>query len=103
MPDIRRHLRSIIASVVIALGSSALGTAAFAGANCSEFFSNSDGSWSPTHPIVLASPTSQAIIGPSDRFRAGVPGMSGRIGRYLDVRCRPSRAAVGVRAIPRTP
>jgi hypothetical protein len=71
--------------------------------NCNEFFSNSDGSWSPSHPIVIGGPTSQTQIGPSDHFRARDPGLGGRIARSLDVHCRLGATAVRPLGIPRVP
>lgn len=78
-------------------------SAAMADPNCNEFFSNSDGSWSPSHPIVIGGPTSQTQIGPSDRFRTGDPGLGGRIARSLNAHCRQGAAAVRPLGIPRTP
>jgi hypothetical protein len=63
----------------IACASGALSTsAALAAPNCTDFFFNSDGSWSPTHPILIAGPTSQTQVTPSDKFR---PPRHARIGR----------------------
>lgn len=76
---------------------------AFAAPNCNNFFSNADGSWSPTHPIVIAGPSSQTVITPSDKFQSWMPGLSGRIARSLNVNCRYQRAQIGVRNIPRIP
>jgi hypothetical protein len=75
----------------LALGVVAMGwisSAAVALPDCHNFFYNPDGSWSPTHNIVIASPTSQTLVGPNDRFRAGMPGLAGRIGASLTANCR---------------
>jgi hypothetical protein len=90
---------------VLAVGAATLAgiSPASAEPNCNEFFNNSDGSWSPTHPIVLASPTSQMTIGPSDRFRPGIPGVNGRIGYYLDTHCRIGAPAARSLGIPKSP
>jgi hypothetical protein len=89
----------------IAVGCALAGTqAALAAPNCGDFFSNSDGSWSPTHIIMVEAPTSQTQIGPSDRLLAGTPGLSGRLGRYLDVHCRlGGSTVVHSLAIPKNP
>ncbi|WP_213775938.1 hypothetical protein [Bradyrhizobium sp. dw_78] len=84
------------------LGLSAMASPAHAQANCSEFFYNMDGSWSPTHPIVIAGPTSETTVVPSDKFRPGMPGLAGRIGAYLNSRCGNMRMTTGHR-IPRVP
>jgi hypothetical protein len=56
---------------------------------CTDFFyNNADGSWSPTHLILMESPTSQTQLFPSDKLRAGMPGLSGRMGAYLNKNCR---------------
>ncbi len=78
-------------------------TPALAAPNCNSFFSNADGSWSPTHPIVIAGPASQAVITPSDKFQSWMPGLAGRIARSLNVHCRYQRAQIGVHNIPRIP
>jgi hypothetical protein len=77
--------------------------AASAAPNCAEFFYNSDGSWSPTHPIVIAGPTSQTQVMPSDKFRPDMPGLGGRIAASLNANCREAKASVGARNIPRIP
>jgi hypothetical protein len=76
---------------------------AVAAPGCSSFFSNADGSWTPTHPILIGAPTSQTQIVPGDRLRAGAPGLSGRLGRYLDVHCRLGATVVRPLRIPKTP
>jgi hypothetical protein len=78
-------------------------SSADAAIGCSNFFSNFDGSWSPTHPILFAAPTSQVQLVPSDRLRAGAPGLSGRLGRYLDRHCRLGAAVVRPTGIPKVP
>lgn len=78
-------------------------SATMAEPNCNEFFSNSDGSWSPSHPIVITGPTSQTQVGPGDHFRAGDPGLGGRIAHSLDVHCRLGATAVRPLGIPRVP
>jgi hypothetical protein len=105
VPDAQASLRIYVALSVILSGASLLGGASKASAapNCSNFFSNADGSWTPTHPILMASPTSQTQLEPGDRLRANAPGLGGRIGRYLDTHCRSSRAAVGPGRIPTVP
>jgi hypothetical protein len=88
-----------------ALGVVAMGwisSAAFALPDCHSFFYNPDGSWSPTHNIVMAGPTSQTLIGPTDRFRAGMPGMAGTIGASLNTNCRYMATSPRTR-IPVTP
>jgi hypothetical protein len=70
--------------------------------NCSNFFYNMDGSWSPTHPIMMASPTTETMVGPGDKFRPGMPGSAGRIGGYLTTHCRNMSLSAGQR-IPRIP
>jgi hypothetical protein len=102
-PGMQASLRFCMALGAVTLGTCALGSTAVAAPNCSNFFSNSDGSWTPTHQILMAGPTSQMLVGPGDRFRAGTPGVGGRIGRYLDAHCRFSRASVGPRGIPANP
>jgi hypothetical protein len=101
--SVQASLRFGMALGAMALGSCALGSTALAEPNCSNFFSSSDGSWTPTHQILMAGPVSQTLVGPGDRFRAGAPGLGGRIGRYLDAHCRFSRASVGPRGIPANP
>jgi hypothetical protein len=81
----------------------ATGSAALAAPNCAEFFSNADGSWSPTHPILIAGATSQTQIMPSDKFRPGMPGLAGRIAASLNHNCRYARSPSGPRNIPRVP
>jgi hypothetical protein len=105
MPDLQATLRAYAAFSVIMSGASLLCgvSTALAAPNCSNFFSNADGSWTPTHPILMAGQTSQTRLEPGDRLRAGAPGLSGRIGRYLDTHCRSSRAAVGPGRIPTVP
>jgi hypothetical protein len=90
---------SVIACVLIALGNSG----ALAAPNCAEFFYNSDGSWSPTHPIVIGSPTGQTQMMPSDKFRPDMPGLGGRIANSLNASCRYSRTFVGPQNIPKVP
>jgi hypothetical protein len=102
-PRVQANLRFCMTLGAIALATCALGSTALAAPNCSDFFSSSDGSWTPTHQILIAGPVSQTLVGPGNRFRAGAPGLSGRIGRYLDARCRFSRASVGPRGIPANP
>jgi hypothetical protein len=92
-------------AIVIGWGATTLVgiSTALAAPNCNGFFSNSDGSWTPTHPILIGTPTSQTQIGPGDRLRAGAPGLSGRIGRYLDVHSRLGATAVQPLRIPKMP
>ena len=75
---------------------------ALAAPSCTDFFYNMDGSWSPTHPIMIASPASQTMIVPAHKFRRGMPGLAGRIAASLSANCRfmgPSTE----RRIPRVP
>ena len=76
---------------------------ASAGPNCASFISNTDGSWSPTHPFMFATPTSQTQLMPSDRMLPQMPGARGHLARYLNASCRSERASVGVRRIPLNP
>jgi hypothetical protein len=78
-------------------------SAAQAEPNCNGFFNNPDGSWTPTHIIVVGSPTSQTQVGPGDRLIAGTPGVKGRLGNYLDTHCRLGGNAVRPIGIPRVP
>jgi hypothetical protein len=93
------HRTAAIGFVLAGLGSSA----ALAAPNCAEFFSNSDGSWSPTHPIIVAGPASETRIMPSDRFSVGMPGLSGRIAASLNANCRNEKMPSVLRRIPRVP
>jgi hypothetical protein len=95
----------LAAAIVTGWGAVALiGTStALAETGCNGFFNNSDGSWTPTHIIVLGSPTSQVQVGPNDRLRAGAPGLSGRLGYYLDVHCRLGATAPQPLRIPKMP
>ncbi|WP_157809918.1 hypothetical protein [Bradyrhizobium canariense] len=88
--------------LVGSLGLCGMTSSAQAAPNCSEFFYNMDGSWSPTHPIMMTSPTAETMVGPSDKFRPGMPGLAGRIGGYLNVHCRNMGLSTGPR-IPRSP
>jgi hypothetical protein len=105
MREFSEGLRVLAMLGAIALGADAIGgvSAALAAPNCSNFFSNADGSWTPTHPILMAGPASQTQLSPGDRLRAGAPGLGGRIGRYLDTHCRFARSAVGPGRIPLVP
>jgi len=97
-------LRACFFLGAIACASGALSTsAALAAPNCTDFFFNSDGSWSPTHPILIAGPTSQTQVMPSDKFRPGMPGLGGRIAASLNASCRYARTSVGPRNIPKVP
>jgi hypothetical protein len=71
--------------------------------NCTDYFPNPDGSWSPTHPILVASPSSQTQLLPSDKLRSDLPGVRGRFSRYLNARCRFVRPSVGPQRIPLNP
>jgi hypothetical protein len=97
---VRAGFAAALVTGAIALGGP---SPALAAPNCNEFFNNSDGSWTPSHPIIFATPTSQTQIGPSDRFRAGAPGFNGRLGHYLDVRCRLGAGVVQPLGIPKMP
>jgi hypothetical protein len=79
-----------------------MATSAQAAPSCTDFFYNMDGTWSPTHPIMMAGPTSETTIGPGEKFRRGMPGLGGRLGFYLDTHCPNMRLPVG-RSIPRVP
>jgi hypothetical protein len=91
-----------LGAIACVLGASST-PAARAAPNCAEFFYNSDGSWSPTHPIVIAGPTSQTQVMPSDKFRPDMPGLGGRIAASLNANCREAKAFVGARNIPKIP
>ena len=93
------------AAILIALGAAAFFGASTAQAepSCNDFFNNPDGSWTPTHIIVVGSPTSQTQVGPGDRLIAGTPGVKGRLGNYLDVHCRLGATVVRPLRIPKTP
>ena len=71
--------------------------------DCSDFFYDSDGEWSPTHPIIIAGPSSQTQLLPSDKLRSEFRGVQGHVGRYLNARCRFVRLSVGPRRIPLNP
>jgi hypothetical protein len=97
-----RKAKIQVALVIGGLALCATTQAALAAPDCTNFFYNMDGSWSPTHPIVIASPTSQTMIVPADKFRRGMPGLAGRIAASLNANCRfmvPSTE----RRIPRVP
>jgi hypothetical protein len=97
-----RKAKIQVALVMGGLALCATTQAALAAPDCTNFFYNMDGSWSPTHPIVIASPTSQTMIVPADKFRRGMPGLAGRIAGSLNANCRfmvPSTE----RRIPRVP
>lgn len=99
-------MRAGIAAVCVVgcLTVALIGTpAALADPGCNGFFNNSDGSWSPTHPIMIGSPTAQTQLMPSDRLRPGAPGVYGRVGNYLDVHCRLGGNAGRASLIPRSP
>src|ERR1700744_2860187 len=93
------------AAILIVLGAAAsfVISAAQAEPNCNGFFNNPDGSWTPTHIIVVGSPTSQTQVGPGDRLIAGTPGVKGRLGSYLDIHCRLGGNAVRPIGIPKIP
>jgi hypothetical protein len=93
-----------LAVVIGSMAAAFAGTsAALADPSCNSFFRNSDGSWTATHPIVFGSPTSQTTIVPSDRLRTGAPGVSGRIGYFLDTHCRLGGNVVRAMRIPKNP
>jgi hypothetical protein len=92
----------LIALVSLGLSLFAMTPSARALPNCSEFFYNMDGTWSPTHPIMMAGPTSQTTIGPSDKLGPGMPGLAGRLGAYLNAKCAAMRPSAA-RSIPRLP
>jgi hypothetical protein len=70
---------------------------------CTDFFyNNADASWSPTHLILMESATSQTQLFPSDKLRAGMPGLAGRIGAYLNKNCRNEAPSMR-QAIPLKP
>ena len=71
--------------------------------NCANFFYNSDDSWSPTHPILFEGPTSRTQVMPSDKLRAGTPGIGGRIAASLNANCRYARTSAGPQNIPKVP
>ena len=106
MLDVKYLTRPRVLHGVTAIGFAfaALGSpAALAAPTCAEFFSNSDGSWSPTHPIIVAGPASETRIMPSDRFRADMPGLAGRIAASLNANCRNEKMPSVLRRIPRVP
>jgi len=71
--------------------------------SCASFMSNADGSWSPTHPYLYATPTTQTELVPSDKMLPNMPGAAGRLARYLEARCRTERSTVSAGRIPRIP
>jgi hypothetical protein len=87
----------------LALISAGLASPALAGPNCSSFFANADGSWSPTHPFMFATPTSETQLMPSDRILPQMTGAQGVLARYLNARCRFERPTVGPGRIPLIP
>jgi hypothetical protein len=92
--------------VLIEMGTLLFATAiapASAGPNCASFISNADGSWSPTHPFMYATPTSQTQLMPSDKMIPQMTGAAGRLARYLNARCRSERSTVGAGRIPLNP
>jgi hypothetical protein len=78
------------------LAVSGMSTEAFAQPDCSKFFHNADGSWSPTLPIMMAGTNgANTIISPETRFRAGTRSLPGLdLGRYLDTHCSNSRVRI---------
>jgi hypothetical protein len=78
-------------------------TPALAIPNCNDFFFNPDGSWSPTHPILVAGRSWQTQLLPSDKLRSELPGVQGHIARYLNTRCRFVRSRVSPHRIPMIP
>ena len=71
--------------------------------SCASFMSNADGSWSPTHPYLFATPTTQTELVPSDKMLPNMPGAAGRLARYLNAQCRSERSTVSAGRIPRIP
>jgi len=90
---------AFVAAVVTGCMAAGMSSAS-ADVNCNEFFGNPDGSWTPTHPIVIGGPASPTQIGPSDRLSQGMPGFSGRLAHYLDVHCRLGGAALRIPKMP---
>ena len=103
MPKFKFVIRSLLLIGAVACPSALYGAMAVAGPNCAEFFSNPDGSWSPTHPIVVEGPSSQTPIMPSDKFRLGMPGLAGGIAASLNHHCRYERAPSTLHGIPKRP
>jgi hypothetical protein len=77
--------------------------AASEGPDCGSFFYNADGSWSPTHPYMIATPTSQTLLTPSEKLRPNLPGAQGWVARYLNAQCRFEQSTVSGRRIPLVP
>jgi hypothetical protein len=97
-------LRSCFILSTIACGLITLSaSAALAALNCNEYFHNPDGSWSPTHPIVIVGLTGQRTVMPGDKFCQNMLGLYGRIASSLNASCRSERRFVGPRNIPRMP
>ncbi len=66
-----------------------MSTQAFAQPDCTKFFHNPDGSWSPTLPIMMeGSNGTNTMISPETKVRAGIRSLPGfDLGRYLDDHC----------------
>ncbi len=64
-------------SIALAALSLTTALAASAAPNCASFVSNADGSWSPTHPYMFATPTSQTQLMPSDKMLPQMPAPQG--------------------------
>ena len=93
-------MRTIFVAAAV-IGCLVAGTSAgFADVSCNEYFNNSDGSWSPTHPIVIGGPASPTQIGPGDRLSPGVPGFNGRLAQYLNAHCKLGGAALRIQKMP---
>lgn len=76
---------------------------AVAETSCNGFFNNSDGSWTPTHPIMIGAPTSQTQLMPSDRLRDGDPGVKGSVAHFLNLHCRAGGITGRALNIPQMP
>jgi hypothetical protein len=74
-----------------------------AGPNCTDFMSNADGSWSPTHVYIYATPTSQTRLMPTDKMLPQMSCAQGQLAGYLNARCRSERSTVSQGRIPRIP
>jgi hypothetical protein len=93
----------LVGSGMLVLMTAAAALAASEGPDCGSFFYNADGSWSPTHPYMIAIPTSQTLLTPSEKLRPNLPGARGWVARYLNAQCRFEQSTVSGRRIPLVP
>jgi hypothetical protein len=92
----------LLSIVLVLIGADAKVFSASAKPACDDYFYNADGSWSPRYVIVITGSILQITLDPQDRLRAGMRGLAGRIGAYLDEHCNNEAPSTGPR-IPQKP